>query len=173
MPSEQSAIKKTPSVAIAVTESSRKARQDSVSLMETDDYVCVGPADSLVKAIEMMKQDEGGCAIVCEQDGTVVGIFTERDLLNRIVGQAVDMDEPVKKWMSPVVAAVSPDSTIGDAVAIMNDRGYRNIPLVKNGKLVGSISVFDVIRYLAESYPKETMNLPPNPDQVMDTVEGG
>ena len=120
-----------------------------------------------------MKQDEGGCAIVCEKDGTVVGIFTERDLLTRIVGQAVDLDEPVNKWMSPVVATLSPQASIGDAVELMNNRGYRNIPLVKDGKLVGSISVFDVIRYLAESYPKATMNLPPNPDQRMDSAEGG
>jgi len=63
--------------------------------------------------------------------------------------------------------------TIGDAVAIMNDKGYRNVPLVKSGKLIGSISVFDIISYLAESYPQTTMNLPPNPDQVMETTDGG
>jgi len=39
--------------------------------------------------------------------------------------------------------------------------------------LVGSISVFAVIRYLAESYPKTTMNLPPNPNQVMESTDGG
>jgi CBS domain-containing protein len=103
----------------------------------------------------------------------MVGIFTERDLLTKIVGQNVDANAPVGKWMSPVVATLAPDATIGDAVAIMNDKGYRNIPLVKEGKLVGSISVFDVISYLAESYPKTTMNLPPNPDQVMESTDGG
>ena len=159
------------SVAIAKTEVSRHARHDSVSLMETDDYVCLGPSDSLSKAIEVMKEDEGGCAIVCES-GRVVGIFTERDLLTKIIGESVDMNEPVRNWMSPVVATLSPQATVGDAVAIMNEKSYRNIPLVKDGQLVGSISVFDVIAYLAESYPKETMNLPPNPDQVMESSDG-
>ena len=102
-----------------------------------------------------------------------MGIFTERDLLTKIIGEPVDMNDPVSNWMSPVVAALAPDATIGDAVAMMNEKGYRNIPLVKDGKLVGSISVFDVISYLAESYPKKTMNLPPNPDQVMESEEGG
>ncbi len=120
-----------------------------------------------------MKQDEGGCAIVCAEDGSVVGIFTERDLLTKIVGQEVDLNAPVSDWMSPVVATLTPTATIGDAVAIMNDKGYRNVPLVKDGKLVGSISVFDVIGYLAESYPQDTMNLPPNPDQVMESTDGG
>jgi CBS domain-containing protein len=173
MSSEQSAPSKTPSVALGKTASSRKARQDSVSSMETDDYVCIAPSMPLSQAIEAMKKDEGGCAIICEQGDRVVGIFTERDLLTKVVGETIDMTAPVSDWMSPVVATLTPDATIGDAVAIMNDKGYRNIPLVKGGKLVGSISVFDVIRYLAESYPKTTMNLPPNPDQVMDSTDGG
>jgi CBS domain-containing protein len=151
---------------------SRNARRDSVSLMETDDYVCLEPSDTLSQAIEVMKQDEGGCAIVC-REGRVVGIFTERDLLTKVIGQSVDLNEPVSDWMSPVVATLTPDATIGDAVTMMNEKSHRNIPLVKEGSLVGSISVFDVITYLAESYPKETMNLPPNPDQVMESEHGG
>jgi CBS domain-containing protein len=161
-----------PAVVIAKTEASAHARRDKVSLMETDDYVCVEPSDPLSKAVEVMKQDEGGCAIVCER-GRVVGIFTERDVLTKIIGESVDMNDPVSNWMSPVVSTLSPDATIGDAVAMMTDKGFRNIPLVKDGQLAGSISVFDVISYLAESYPKETMNLPPNLDQVMESKDGG
>jgi len=173
MSGESSASSQTPSVAIGKTASSRKARADSVSSMETDDYVCIAPSTPLFKAIDAMKQDEGGCAIVCADDGSVVGILTERDFLTKIAGQRVDENAPVSDWMSPVVATLTPEATIGEAVAIMNDKGYRNIPLVKDGKLVGSVSVFDVISYLAESYPKTTMNLPPNPDQVMETTDGG
>ena len=173
MSGEQSAASETPSVAIAKTASSRKAREDSVSSMETDDYVCIAPSTPLHKAIDAMKQDEGGCAIICAEDRSIVGILTERDVLTRIVGQDIDQNSPVSDWMSPVVSTLTKEATIGEAVAIMNDKGYRNIPLVKDGKLVGSISVFDVIGYLAESYPKTTMNLPPNPDQVMDSTDGG
>ena len=173
MPGKQSAANEAPSVAIAKTASSRRARQDSVNSMQTDDFVCIAPSTPLHEAIESMRRDEGGCAIVCAEDGSVVGIFTERDLLTKIVGQETDLNAPVSNWMSPVVATLTPEATIGDAVAIMNDKGYRNVPLVKSGKLVGSISVFDVISYLAESYPQTTMNLPPNPDQVMETTDGG
>lgn len=173
MSGEQSTASPTPSVALGKTASSRQARRDSVSSMETDDYVCIAPSTPLLNAIEAMKHDEGGCAIVCAENGSVVGIVTERDFLTKIAGQTVDENAPVSDWMSPVVATLTPEATIGEAVAIMNDKGYRNIPLVKDGKLVGSISVFDVISYLAESYPKTTMNLPPNPDQVMESTDGG
>jgi len=173
MSAEEPASTETPTVAIAKTVSSRKARTDTVTSMETDDFVCITPATPLAEAIQTMKRDEGGCAIVCAENGSVVGIFTERDLLTKLVGQQVDFSRPVSNWMSPVVATLTPEAKLGDAVAIMNDKGYRNIPLVKDGKLVGSISVFDVISYLAESYPQTTMNLPPNPDQVMDSTDGG
>jgi len=172
MSARKPATNETPAVVIAKTEGSHHARRDKVSLMETDDYVCLEPEDSLSKAVEVMKQDEGGCAIVCDH-GQVVGIFTERDVLTKIIGESIDMSDPVSKWMSPIVATLSPDATIGDAVAMMTEKSYRNIPLVKDGQLAGSISVFDVISYLAETYPKETMNLPPNPDQVMDSEHGG
>lgn len=154
------------------TDKPRRVRNDSVSLMQTEDFVCIEPATPIREAIERMKEDEGGCAIVCE-DGRIVGIFTERDLIAKVIGEEVDMNAPVSQHMTPVVETLSFDATVGDAVELMNRKGYRNIPLVRDGQLSGSISVFDVITYLAESYPKETMNLPPVPAQVMDTQEGG
>ena len=170
---EQSAKQKNvPQTPDDKTDELRHVHRDSISRMETDDYVCLQPSTPLSEAIERMKEDEGGCAIICE-GRRVVGIFTERDLLTKIIGEQVEMASPVSQWMTPAVETLTPDGTIGDAVRVMNEKGYRNIPVVKDGELVGSVSVFDVITYLAESYPKETMNLPPVPAQVMDTQEGG
>jgi CBS domain-containing protein len=173
MSTEQSTeLKRVPRTPEDKTDAPRRVREDSISLLETDDYVCIAPSTPLSEAIERMKEDEGGCVIICEDKG-IVGIFTERDLLTQIIGEQVDMSAPVSNWMTPVVETLTPDANVGDAVRIMNEKGYRNIPLVRDGQLVGSISVFDIITYLAESYPKETMNLPPVPAQVMDTQEGG
>src|SRR5207245_2313687 len=143
-----------------------------VSILPTDDYVAVSPQAPLSQAIEAMKNDEGGCVIISD-NGRVAGIFTERDLLTKILGENVDLESPITHWMQPSVETLSPEATVGDAVRLMNERSFRNIPLVNKGELVGSISVFDIITYLAECYPKATMNLPPLPAQVMDRVEGG
>ena len=150
----------------------RNACDQRVSVLPTDDYVAVSPYTPLSQAIEVMKKDEGGCVIVSD-DGRVAGIFTERDLLTKVLGQNVNLDAPISEWMQPAVETLSSEATIGDAVRLMNEKSFRNIPLVKRGELVGSISVFDIITYLAECYPKATMNLPPLSAQVMDTVEGG
>jgi CBS domain-containing protein len=149
-----------------------KARHQPVRVLQTSDYVAVSPFTPLSQAIEAMKSDEGGCVIVSD-DGRVAGIFTERDLLTKVIGQQVDLNSPISQWMHPTVETLSPDATVGDAVKLMNEKGFRNIPLIKKGELIGLISVFDIITYLAECYPKATMNLPPLPAQVMDTVEGG
>lgn len=149
-----------------------KARHQLVRVLQTSDYVAVSPFTPLSHAIEAMKSDEGGCVIVSD-DGRVAGIFTERDLLTKVIGQQVDLNSPISQWMHPTVETLSPDATVGDAVKLMNEKGFRNIPLVKKGELIGLISVFDIITYLAECYPKATMNLPPVPAQVMGTVEGG
>lgn len=147
------------------------ACDQKVSVLPTDDYVAVSRFTPLGAAIEAMKQDEGGCVIITD-DGRVAGIFTERDLLTKVSGEEVDLESPIEKWMATAVETLSPEATIGDAVRLMNERSFRNIPLVVEGQLRGSISVFDIITYLAECYPKSTMNVPPL-RQVMDTVDGG
>jgi len=111
--------------------------------------------------------------VIITDDGRVAGIFTERDLLTRVSGEDIDLQSPIEQWMQRDVQTLTSEATIGDAVRLMNERSFRNIPLVKQGDLKGSISVFDIITYLAESYPKTTMNLPPMPAQIMDTVDGG
>lgn len=150
----------------------RQAREQRVRILPTDDYVAVSPYTPLSQAIEAMKNDEGGCVIVSD-DGRVAGIFTERDLINRVFGEEIDLESPISQWMQPAVETLSPEATVGDAVRLMNEKSFRNIPLVRKGELVGSISVFDIITYLAECYPKGTMNLPPLSAQVMDSVDGG
>jgi len=150
----------------------KNACDQRVSVLPTEEYVAVSPHAPLSQVIEAMKKDEGGCVIVSD-DGRVAGIFTERDLLTKVLGQNIDLGSPISIWMQPVVETLSSEASVGDAVCLMNEKSFRNIPLVKEGELVGSISVFDIITYLAECYPKATMNLPPLPAQVMDTVDGG
>ena len=154
------------------TDPPRRIRTHSVELLETADFVCIEPTTPLSEAVVRMRMDEGGCAIVCE-NSRIVGIFTERDLITKVIAEEAEMTDPVSRWMTTTVQTLSFDATIGDVVELMNQKGYRNVPLVKDGHLAGSVSVFDVITYLAESYPKETMNLPPDPAQIMDTQEGG
>lgn len=178
MPAEErrAAQKQARLVPTDKTDAPRGVRRDSVKNFATENFARVDANVSLAETIRLMQQDQDGCVIVCE-GARVVGILTEHDVLTKIVGRqvdiSVDMNAPVRTVMSSDVATLSPDATLGDVVHLMNERGLRNIPVVDKDVSVGSISVLDVITYLAESYPKETMNLPPVPAQVMETQEGG
>src|SRR5438270_6246323 len=96
-----------------------------VSVLPTDDYVAVSPHTPLSAAIEAMKKDEGGCVIVSD-DGRVAGIFTERDLLTKVIGENADLDSPISQWMQPAVETLAREATVGDAVRLMNERSFRN-----------------------------------------------
>ncbi len=65
------------------------------------------------------------------------------------------------------------DDTIRDAIVLMQTGRYRNVPLVDEaGSLVGVVRQSDIIKYLAESFPEELLNLPPRPHQRMKEPEG-
>src|SRR5258708_36898005 len=107
----------------------RNAQDQNVSVLQTDDYVAVSPHTPLSQAIEAMKQDEGGCVIISD-NGRVAGIFTERDLLTKVLGEKVDLESPISQWMQPNLEALSPEPTVGEAVRLMSDSWFGNIPLV-------------------------------------------
>jgi CBS domain-containing protein len=154
------------------TDGPRGVHNDSVKNFATENFANVKPATPLKETLALMQQDQDGCIIVCEGE-RVIGMLTESDVLTKIVNAQVDMNAPVGAVMASEVATLSSEATLGDVVRLMNERGLRNIPVVDGDRLVSAISVLDVITYLAESYPKETMNLPPVPTQVMETQEGG
>jgi CBS domain-containing protein len=114
-----------------------------------------------------------GCVLVCE-GSLVIGIITERDVLMNVVARDVELDSPVDQFMTPNPRTLTPDRTIGEAIALMNQEGFRNIPIVdtKTSEAVALIRVQDIIDFLAESFPEHVLNLPPRPHQKMATPEG-
>src|SRR5882724_10192178 len=119
----------TPGSGLSIMDQLPNACDQRVSVLQTDDYVAVSPHTPLSQAIEAMKGDEGGCVIVSGA-GRVAGIFTERSRLTKHPGGNADVKSLISKWVQPNVEALSPESTYGEAVSLMNERSLRKIPLV-------------------------------------------
>ena len=119
-------------------------------------------------------QREGSGYVLVSKDGRPVGIMTERDVLMKVVARDVDYAEPVDGFMTPDPVMLTPDNTIGEAISLMNEHGFRNIPIINpsTGEAVSLFRIQDVIDYLAEAYPEKVLNLPPRPHQLMRTPEG-
>src|SRR5438046_5649081 len=95
-----------PGSSLSIMDRLPNARDQRVSVLQTDDYVAVSPHTPLSQAIEAMKDDEGGCVIVAD-GGRVAGIFTERDLLTKVLGESPDLESPISEWMQPNVETLS------------------------------------------------------------------
>ena len=128
---------------------------------------------SVAEAIKIMQDNRAGY-IVIAKGKKCVGIFTETDVVRKIMDQNVDWNRPVSEFMTPEPAVLNPQDTVGAAIDLMGTRRFYHIPLVdEKGELVNVISVRTLIRFLAEFYPAEILNLPPVPNQIMETQEGG
>jgi CBS domain-containing protein len=136
--------------------------------------VTVPPGTSLAECVRAIQRTGTGDSVfVCDPSGRLVGVLTERDIFARIVGGSVDLGQPVERLMTTEPRTLDLDDTIRDAIILMQTGRYRNVPMVDpTGHLVGVVRQSDIIKYLAESFPEELLNLPPRPHQRMQEPEG-
>jgi CBS domain-containing protein len=128
---------------------------------------------SLKDAIDLMRREQSAYIVVADGKD-VVGILTETDVARKVLGEKVDKNRPIRDFMTADPLVLRPDDTVGKAIDLMAEHSFYHIPLVsERQELVGVLSVRTLIRFLAEFYPAEVYNLPPDPHQVAQTAEGG
>ena len=110
----------------------------------------VSPDDSVQSAIELMVENDQGSVIVVDPDDKVVGIFTERDLLRRyLTSQDKFLYLKVSEVMSSPVITVSTDTPVAEALAIMNKKNIRRLPVVdENKRMIGFVSWMEMFKNL-------------------------
>ena len=139
----------------------------------TPKLVQASPDLSVKNAIDLMQKNRAGYIVVAK-DKKVVGIFTESDVVQKILEQDVNWEDPISKYMTMNPLCLKPTDLVGTAIDLMGEKRLYHIPLVDDhGDLVNVLSVRTLIRFLGEFYPQEIYNLPPHPDQIMETPEGG
>lgn len=118
------------------------------------------PVNSTVEtAVSEMNRQHVGSIVVKDGD-TCVGIFTERDVLTRVVAGARDpKSTPLSDVMTRDFKFITPDTSVEDAMQLMTDKRVRHLPILKNDKLVGMISIGDVTRWLLKVNELEAENL--------------
>ena len=110
----------------------------------------VAPDDPVSNVIARMQEQRLGSALVMEQE-KLVGIFTERDALNRVAGHRFDLAKtPVSRFMTRDPIVLREDDTLAFAMHRMAVGSYRHIPILRPGKPPAFVSVRGVLRYLHE-----------------------
>jgi len=107
--------------------------------------VSIAPDDTLDSALRMMVERNIGVLPVCEGDA-LVGILSERDFLRRVLYKGVSLESEVREVMTEKISTVTSAESIQRCMELMTELRVRHLPVVDAGKLIGILSIGDVVR---------------------------
>jgi CBS domain-containing protein len=148
--------------------------RETLRVVNRRDPLTVTEGTSLGECLRLVEASgTGDSVVVAGADGQLVGVLTERDIFGVIVGGPIDLAAPVESLMNRRPRTLRLEQTVRDAIVLFADGRYRNVPLVdEDGRVVGIVRQQDILKYLAEAFPEELLNLPPRPHQRMKESEG-
>jgi CBS domain-containing protein len=153
-------------------ELARNLKTESVSRLQPTEARILAPTQPVADAVALMRQHKVGCVMLCEGD-RLVGVFTERDLLRRVLAAGKPLNTPLSAVMTSRPVTVQPKESVSTAIKRMEEGGYRHLPVTDAaGKPVGILSVKRIVHYLVEHFPATVCNLPPDPSSVPQSPEG-
>ncbi len=125
----------------------------------------VMPVSSSLKEVIVQMQEKHECCVLLTDSDQLAGIFTEWDLLHKVAGRQLDWkNELVSAHMTKSPQTLQMNDHIAYALNMMEDGGFRNVPLVDaDNHPAGVIRMRDIVSYIAHYYHKDIMNLPPEP----------
>lgn len=110
------------------------------SVMEPHKVLTAPPETTVSKAAELMAKKNVGAVMVVD-NGQLVGIFTERDAVFRVIARGRDVKTTqLSEVMTTTPQTIEPDRTFGCALLMMHDNGFRHVPVIENGKPIGIVS---------------------------------
>jgi CBS domain-containing protein len=113
----------------------------TVADLMTKDVLTVEPSDSIGEAAEKMVAAKVGAVVVVEDMVRIIGIVTERDLLRAVASRARAAEARVRQWMTPNPVTIDPETTVEDAAKMMFENNFRHLPVVKDGRPLGIVSL--------------------------------
>lgn len=108
------------------------------------------PADQTVRQGATAMNEAGVGSLAVLEDDELTGIFTERDILHAVAGEADLDNDPISRWMTDYPDSFSPDMEVQEAADWMLATGYRHLPVVENGAVIGMASIKDVLWALTD-----------------------
>ena len=125
------------------------------SVMERKNLLTASPGMTVDEAARQMARRKVGAILVVDRD-KLVGIFTERDALFRVIAQDRDARAAtLADVMTPSPKTVTPDKSFGHALLVMHDNGFRHLPVVEDGKLLGIVSARNALDPDLEEFVSE------------------
>ena len=144
-------------------EAGRALATDIIAVLSPAEPICLSDTATVHEAVQTMLARRQAGVLVTDGAGRLSGIFTERDVLTRVVGKDLDARRtPLAAVMTGNPEALTARDRVAYAVHCMSVAGYRTIPLVDpEGRPIGIVTVSDIVRWLANLFPEAVLNLRP------------
>lgn len=111
------------------------------------DVFSVGPELSLLDVAQVLREKRIGAVLVCDTAGGILGVFSERDIIRALSNEGEGaLGKPVHALMTRDVVSCKPSDSVDHVMMLMTDRRIRHIPVLDHGKLVGLVSIGDVVK---------------------------
>ena len=124
-----------------------------------EDVYSVAPLATVIDAVNMMNDHHVGSVLVCE-GGEPVGVFSERDVLVRVVAAHRDPRQTlVRDVMTTRLYTATPDDTLLEVMGLMTDRRCRHVPVMEDGRLIGLVSIGDLTKATQYNLRQEVREL--------------
>ena len=147
-------------------------KRDAVKALQVLDPLEVEPNASVGVAIEAMRGASVGCTVVTEHRQPI-GVFTERDVLLKVLGGGLPLTTPITEVMTNQPKVIKDGWSVATVIRTMHEGGFRHLPVVDaSGCLQGVVSVKRVVEYLVDHFPSTVFNLPPDPSLGQAVREG-
>lgn len=125
------------------------------SVMEHKRMLMAPPNTTVSEAAKLMAEKNVGAVLVVDQE-RLIGIFTERDAVFRVIAQGLDIQTtPLSQVMTASPKTVDPDKTFGFALMMMHENGFRHVPVIENGRPIGIVSARNALDPEMEEFVPE------------------
>ena len=124
--------------------------------MSAQKLLTASPETTVAQAARMMAKRKMSAVMVVDADGRLIGIFTERDAVHRVIARELDPDVTrLADVMTPDPKTVAPRETFGYALLQMHEQGFRHMPVVEDGRPVGMVSARNALDPDLEEFEAE------------------
>jgi CBS domain-containing protein len=148
-------------------------QKELVVHLDLTNFTQVESGVSVRESVAKMRAENNNCAIVTNA-GKLIGIFTDRDLVKKVVEAPATWDKPIDEVMTPTPITVASTEPADAALDLMDKKHFRNVPVVDNsGVVIGNLTHHAIIKYLADHFPESVYSLPPDPERVARKRDGG
>lgn len=148
-------------------------REEQVKHLDLSWFATVKSGTPVKEAIEQMRRANQNCALIM-RDETLLGIFTDRDMLMKVVTAPNTWNTAIDTVMTTTPITVKDTDYAEDALHLMNEKRVRNLPVINDaGRVAGNLTHYALIKFFADQFPESVYNLPPDPNRTAHNRVGG